>query len=119
MLPDAPLIPTTSGGFICNPCGASETRERLGIGPGGGSHNLRNVPSIGEVPRIDSLRRPRTGLKEATRLPHVRRTVLSRVALAITLTEDSAMAAAAMIGDSRMPNTGYSTPAATGTPAAL
>lgn len=43
----------------------------------------------------------------------------SRDAFAITLTEDSAMAAAAMIGDSRMPKNGYSTPAATGMPSAL
>ena len=47
------------------------------------------------------------------------RTVLNRIALPITLTDDSAMAAAAMIGDSRMPKNGYSTPAATGTPSAL
>ena len=47
------------------------------------------------------------------------RTRDSRSALATTLTEDSAIAAAAIIGDSRMPNTGYSTPAAIGTPAAL
>ena len=43
----------------------------------------------------------------------------NRAAFAITLTEDSAIAAAAMIGDSRMPKNGYSAPAATGTPTAL
>ncbi|GCC49081.1 hypothetical protein chiPu_0033128 [Chiloscyllium punctatum] len=43
----------------------------------------------------------------------------TRSALPITLTEDSAIAAAPTIGDSRMPNSGYSTPAAIGTPAAL
>jgi hypothetical protein len=37
----------------------------------------------------------------------------------MTLTEDSDMAAAAMMGDRRMPATGYKTPAAIGTPAAL
>ena len=42
-----------------------------------------------------------------------------RRALAITLTEDRAIAAAAMIGDSSRPKTGYRTPAAIGTPAAL
>ena len=47
------------------------------------------------------------------------RTRASRSALAITLTEDSAIAAAPSIGDSRMPNHGYSAPAAIGTPAAL
>ena len=47
------------------------------------------------------------------------RAVRSRIALPITLTEDSAMAAAAMIGESRIPKIGYSTPAATGTPRAL
>ena len=46
-------------------------------------------------------------------------TFASRSALPTTLTEDRAMAAAPSIGDSRMPNTGYSTPAAIGTPAAL
>jgi hypothetical protein len=43
----------------------------------------------------------------------------SLIALPMTLTEDSAIAAAAMIGDSNIPKTGYSTPAAIGTPAAL
>ena len=47
------------------------------------------------------------------------RTVLRRSALPITLTDDSAIAAAAITGDNRIPNTGYSTPAAIGTPAAL
>jgi hypothetical protein len=47
------------------------------------------------------------------------RVYLRRNAFATTLTEESDMAAAAMIGDSRMPNAGYSTPAAMGTPAAL
>ena len=37
----------------------------------------------------------------------------------MTLTDDSAIAAAAMIGDSRMPKNGYNTPAATGTPEVL
>jgi len=43
----------------------------------------------------------------------------SRSALPTTLTEDSAIAAAAIIGDSRMPKKGYRTPAAIGTPAEL
>ena len=43
----------------------------------------------------------------------------SRAAFAMTLTDDSAMAAAAMIGDRRMPNNGYKAPAAIGTPTAL
>jgi hypothetical protein len=42
-----------------------------------------------------------------------------RSAFPITLTDESAIAAAAMIGESNKPNTGYSTPAAIGTPAAL
>lgn len=40
-------------------------------------------------------------------------------ALAMTLTEDRAIAAAAITGVSRMPKVGYSTPAAIGTPTAL
>ena len=44
---------------------------------------------------------------------------LSRKALVITLTEDNDIAAAAMIGDNRMPVNGYRSPAATGIPAAL
>jgi hypothetical protein len=44
---------------------------------------------------------------------------VGRSALPTTLTDESAMAAAAMIGDSRMPKNGNSTPAATGTPAEL
>jgi hypothetical protein len=43
----------------------------------------------------------------------------SRSALAMTDTELKAIAAAAKIGLSRTPNTGYRTPAAIGTPAAL
>jgi hypothetical protein len=44
---------------------------------------------------------------------------LSRSALAMTLTDESAIAAAAITGDSVRPKKGYSTPAAIGTPAAL
>ena len=51
--------------------------------------------------------------------PHVRSIALSRSALPTTLTDDNAMAAAAMIGDSSKPKLGYSTPAAIGMPAAL
>ena len=39
--------------------------------------------------------------------------------LPMTLTDDSAMAAAAMAGDNVSPKNGYRTPAATGTPAVL
>ena len=46
-------------------------------------------------------------------------TRLSRNALPMTLTEESAIAAAAMMGESMTPRNGYSTPAAMGTPAAL
>lgn len=46
-------------------------------------------------------------------------TEFSRNALAMTLTELSAMAAAASIGESSQPVSGYSTPAATGMPSAL
>ena len=44
---------------------------------------------------------------------------LSRSAFPITDTELTLIAAAAIIGDSSRPTNGYSTPAATGTPAAL
>lgn len=43
----------------------------------------------------------------------------NRSEFAITDTELKLMAAAAMIGDSKSPKNGYSTPAAIGTPAAL
>src|SRR3954447_25226061 len=43
----------------------------------------------------------------------------NRNALPTTLTDDSAMAAAAMIGESRIPKVGYRIPAAIGIPAAL
>jgi hypothetical protein len=46
-------------------------------------------------------------------------TLLSRSALAMTLTDESAIAAAAITGDNVRPIKGYSTPAAIGTPAAL
>jgi hypothetical protein len=55
----------------------------------------------------------REGITYGRRMPR------RRSAFPMTLTDDSAMAAAAMIGESNSPNTGYSTPAATGTPAAL
>jgi hypothetical protein len=45
--------------------------------------------------------------------------MFSRSALLTTLTELSAIAAAAMMGDNSMPKKGNSTPAAIGTPAAL
>ena len=45
--------------------------------------------------------------------------VRNRSALPITDTELKLMAAAAIMGESRIPNTGYSTPAAMGTPAEL
>ena len=48
-----------------------------------------------------------------------RRVTRSRNALPTTLTEESAMAAAAMIGESKMPKVGYRMPAAIGMPAAL
>jgi hypothetical protein len=43
----------------------------------------------------------------------------SRNALLITLTEDNAIAAAAKIGESKMPRNGYNTPVAIGIPAVL
>ena len=46
-------------------------------------------------------------------------TLLSRSELLITETELKLIAAAAMIGDNRIPKNGYSTPAAIGTPAVL
>ncbi len=51
--------------------------------------------------------------------PAYSRTRFSRSALLTTDTDDRLMAAAAMMGESNSPNTGYSTPAATGTPSAL
>jgi hypothetical protein len=47
------------------------------------------------------------------------RTLRSRNALVITETELKLMAAAAIMGDNKRPNTGYKTPAATGTPSKL
>ena len=44
---------------------------------------------------------------------------LNRRALPITLTEDNDIAAAAIMGESRIPKSGYSMPAAMGTPAVL
>ena len=63
------------------------------------------------------------GMGRACRATGARRQAMvsprSRKALTITLTDDSAIAAAATAGDSSSPNTGYSTPAATGMPATL
>ena len=47
------------------------------------------------------------------------RTARSRSALPTTLTDESAIAAAAMTGESSNPNVGYRMPAAIGIPAAL
>lgn len=44
---------------------------------------------------------------------------LSRNELEITETEEKLIAAAAITGESSMPNTGYNTPAAIGTPTEL
>jgi hypothetical protein len=70
-------------------------------------------------PAPTSPRKERGEVREVAPLsqPNLARANLN--ALPITLTEDNAIAAAPIIGDSRMPNTGYSTPAAIGTPAAL
>ena len=46
-------------------------------------------------------------------------TFLNRSAFVITDTDEKLIAAAAMMGLSRIPNSGYSAPAATGTPIAL
>jgi len=56
------------------------------------------------------------------RQPHARLHRLTwrrRSALLTTDTDDKLMASAATIGDSVMPNNGYNTPAANGTPIAL
>lgn len=50
---------------------------------------------------------------------HAQRRVLNRKALPTTDTEDRLIASAAIIGLSNQPNTGYSRPAAIGTPSAL
>lgn len=50
---------------------------------------------------------------------HAQRRVLNRKALPTTDTEDRLIASAAIIGLSSQPNTGYSRPAAIGTPSAL
>ena len=60
-----------------------------------------------------------TSRSPSTPAPSYSRTARSRRALPTTDTELSAMAAAAITGDSRMPATGYSTPAATGMPTTL
>jgi hypothetical protein len=52
-------------------------------------------------------------------MAHHRRARCRRSALRITDTELALIAALAMIGDSSRPNSGYSAPAATGTPSAL
>jgi hypothetical protein len=52
-------------------------------------------------------------------LPLHNSTRRSRSALVMTDTDDRLIAAAAIIGDSRRPVTGYSSPAAIGTPSAL
>lgn len=68
----------------------------------------------------------RSGTRRLQELPalksstgHAMRAERRRREFPITLTDDSAMAAAAMAGESVRPINGYRTPAATGTPAAL
>ncbi len=58
----------------------------------------------------------RTGQAPVQALSLARR---NRSALATTLSEDNAIAADAITGDSNTPNNGYRTPAAIGIPAAL
>ena len=70
------------------------------------------IQNLGTQPRNSGTPEPRD-LHTETLLP------CNRNALAITDTELKLIAAAAIIGLSRMPNEGYSTPAAIGTPSAL
>ncbi len=111
---------------IGNECGADGCIEGVtacppqkGVCPTLQSYHILQLSATRAPPASHLLR-----LSEPSSIGSVRpgrhsRTVRRRMALPITLTDDSAMAAAAMIGDSRMPKSGYSMPAATGTPRAL
>ncbi len=73
----------------------------------------------GNVDIAWSIYRPcATGIANKSAIPY-RDNLRKRSALKITDTELKLMAAAAIIGDSRMPKNGYRIPAATGTPSAL
>ena len=76
-----------------------------------GTPELRNPVILGTPEPIATARQG--AVHTDTDLP------CNRSAFAITDTELKLIAAAAIIGLSRMPNDGYSTPAATGTPSAL
>ncbi len=70
---------------------------------------------MAETPGAFFLPVPKKSQKPAQSTFNVRR----RSAFAITLTDDSAIAAAATTGESSTPKNGYSTPAASGMPATL
>ena len=86
--------------------------------------DLASCPSDGTAARTsgswrtDSGKSPVVSQRKASAVDQME-ALRSRSALPITDTELKDMAAAAIIGDSSRPNTGYSTPAATGTPSAL
>ena len=73
-----------------------------------------------EVLRVASVHGEREHLTRRRCPDHSRtETVFNLSAFVMTLTDDSAMALAAITGDSRIPKNGYSTPAAMGMPATL
>ena len=92
----------------------AEHHGEQGTPPGGSAVGLQHV----RHDRSSTLSQSR---KRTSLLPRRRHScwARSRRALVMTLTEDSAMAAAAMMGESRRPVSGYSTPAAIGMPATL
>ena len=99
--------------------GSETIRVRAGPAPDRHPHRKTDVGEPGRARR-----RPPSGRHLNVRSPsrhaaHPSFTPRSLSALPTTETEDSDIAAAAKIGESRMPKNGYRTPAAIGTPAAL
>jgi hypothetical protein len=86
------------------------------------SRRMMLVAHAGEIAeRADDRRTDQGHKQKGCRTPHHHQstTLRNRSAFAITETELNVMAALAIIGLSSHPNTGYNTPAATGTPSAL
>ena len=104
--------------------GERRYREELGALHGvvaDGRHHVVVRPqgqSAGEQQRQSEPERPKT-CHSSSEVRSAHSSDLSRSALAITDTDDRLIATAAMTGASSTPTSGYSTPAATGTPTAL
>src|SRR5690242_9915726 len=91
----------------------------MGVLRDGAARSLRHWWAGRSRVRRSFVASPRLGAENRPRRETQSRTPRNRSALVTTDTDDRLIASAATIGDKTRPRTGYSTPAASGTPTAL